>query len=137
MALLITHYLLEQILSLAHQEHPIETCGMVASKQDSQVATRLIPLQNQAASESFFLINSREQLNVFREMEKNNEICRVIYHSHTASEAYPSMEDIDYAGNPEAHYLIISTWSKSRIPIRSFRITDKKVTEESITTTKS
>ncbi len=33
----------------------------------------------------------------------------VIYHSHTATEAYPSRTDISYASEPDAHYVLVST----------------------------
>ena len=33
----------------------------------------------------------------------------MIYHSHTATEAYPSRTDISYAAEPEAHYVLVST----------------------------
>ncbi|CAM5637813.1 hypothetical protein SPURM210S_01411 [Streptomyces purpurascens] len=33
----------------------------------------------------------------------------VVYHSHTATEAYPSRTDISYANEPGAHYVLVST----------------------------
>ena len=32
----------------------------------------------------------------------------MIYHSHTATEAYPSRTDIAYASEPDAHYVLVS-----------------------------
>lgn len=132
MALHIKREVLDQIQALAQLEHPIEACGIVASSPGSKVACRLIPMKNQAASPIFFQFDSREQFRVFRELDDQDEYCRAIYHSHTASEAYPSREDLEYAGNPEAHYLIVSTWENARVPIRSFRLLHGKVIEENI-----
>jgi proteasome lid subunit RPN8/RPN11 len=56
----------------------------------------------------------------------------VIYHSHTATEAYPSRTDISFAGWPEAHYLLVSTREPATTEIRSFRIVDGSVTEEPV-----
>ena len=39
-----------------------------------------------------------EQLRVWREMEDRDEEPVVIYHSHTATEAYPSRTDVNLAG---------------------------------------
>ena len=33
----------------------------------------------------------------------------VVYHSHTATEAYPSRTDIGLASEPGAHYVLVST----------------------------
>jgi len=39
---------------------------------------------------------------------------------------------VDYAGQPEVHYLIVSTWTQASVPVRSFRIVDRRITEENI-----
>jgi proteasome lid subunit RPN8/RPN11 len=56
----------------------------------------------------------------------------VIYHSHTATEAYPSRSDASIAGWPDAHYLLVSTRDPAVDEIRSFRIVDGAVTEEPV-----
>jgi proteasome lid subunit RPN8/RPN11 len=57
----------------------------------------------------------------------------VIYHSHTATEAYPSRTDISYASEPNAHYVLVSTRVEGNVEFRSFRIVDGVVTEEGVT----
>ena len=42
-------------------------------------------------------------------MDDRDEEPVVIYHSHTATEAYPSRTDISYASEPDAHYVLVST----------------------------
>jgi len=56
----------------------------------------------------------------------------VIYHSHTATEAYPSRTDVSYASEPGAHYVLVSTRVADRPEFRSFRIVDGAVTEEDV-----
>jgi proteasome lid subunit RPN8/RPN11 len=60
----------------------------------------------------------------------------VIYHSHTATEAYPSRTDIAYASEPGVHYVVVSTRETGPEPgpveFRSFRIADGEVTEEEV-----
>jgi proteasome lid subunit RPN8/RPN11 len=73
-----------------------------------------------------------EQLRVWREMDERGEEPVVIYHSHTATEAYPSRTDISYASEPGAHYVLVSTREAGTEEFRSFRITDGTVTEEEV-----
>jgi hypothetical protein len=60
----------------------------------------------------------------------------VIYHSHTATEAYPSRTDVAYASEPFAHYVLVSTRETGNedgpYEIRSYRIVDGVITEEEI-----
>lgn len=87
---------------------------------------------NHAASATFFQFEPREQLRVWREMDAQQEEPLVIYHSHTASEAYPSAADIEFANEPHAHYLILSTVIGCEHPVRSYRIAQGQVIEESL-----
>jgi proteasome lid subunit RPN8/RPN11 len=73
-----------------------------------------------------------EQLQVWREMDDRGEEPVVIYHSHTATEAYPSRTDISYASEPDAHYVLVSTRDPGQAEFRSFRIVQDTVTEEEV-----
>jgi proteasome lid subunit RPN8/RPN11 len=66
-------------------------------------------------------------------MDDNDEEPVVIYHSHTATEAYPSRTDISYASEPQAYYVLVSTRDEDATEFRSYRITDGVVTEEPVT----
>jgi proteasome lid subunit RPN8/RPN11 len=65
-------------------------------------------------------------------LESRDEERVVIYHSHTATEAYPSRTDVNIAGYPEAHYVLISTRDPDMHELRSYRIVDGEVTEEPV-----
>ncbi|EAR4692084.1 M67 family metallopeptidase [Salmonella enterica] len=124
--------LLEKIQELADEMHPIETCGIIAAPMGFPVAERLITMRNVVSSERYFQFDAKEQLKVWRQLEQRDEECRVIYHSHTDSIPYPSAEDIRFAIDPEIHYIIVATQPSTDADIRSFRIIDGRVTEESI-----
>jgi proteasome lid subunit RPN8/RPN11 len=66
-------------------------------------------------------------------MDDRDEEPVVIYHSHTATEAYPSRTDISYASEPNAHYVLVSTRADDDTEFRSYRIVDGEVTEEEVT----
>jgi proteasome lid subunit RPN8/RPN11 len=65
-------------------------------------------------------------------MDANDEVPVVVYHSHTATEAYPSRTDISLAQEPDAHYVLVSTRAEDETDFRSFRIVDGEVTEEPV-----
>ncbi len=71
-------------------------------------------------------------LRLYRELDANDEEPVIVYHSHTATEAYPSRTDISYASEPDAHYVLASTRDPGVDEFRSFRIVDGVVTEEEV-----
>lgn len=92
---------------------------------------------NAAMSPTFYEFDSGELLKLYREMDAGDEEPVVIYHSHTATEAYPSRTDIDLAAEPGAHYVLVSTREHGNdegpVDFRSYRIVDGEVTEEEVT----
>jgi proteasome lid subunit RPN8/RPN11 len=125
----------DQIVAHARADHPDEACGVIAGPAGSDRPQRFIPMLNAERSPTFYRFDSLEQLRVWREMDDRDEEPVVIYHSHTATEAYPSRTDISYASEPGAHYVLVSTRDLDADEFRSFKITDGVVTEESVTVT--
>ena len=109
---------------------------MVAGAEGSDDPTRFIAMLNAARSPTFYEFDSTDLLKLYREMDDRDEEPVVIYHSHTATEAYPSRTDISLALEPGAHYVLVSTRDGAHIdgPVefRSFRIVDGAVTEEEV-----
>ncbi|WP_018220919.1 Mov34/MPN/PAD-1 family protein [Salinispora pacifica] len=128
----IDRAIVDAIVAHARRDHPDEACGVVAGPAGSNLATRHIPMENAARSMTFYEFDSMEQLRVWREMDDRDEAPVVIYHSHTATEAYPSRTDVSFAGEPDAHYLLVSTREPDSEEIRSFRIVAGVVTEEKV-----
>ena len=89
-------------------------------------------MANAARSPTFYEFDSADLLRLYREMEAEDEVPVVIYHSHTATEAYPSRTDVMYASEPDAHYVLVSTRASDHTEIRSFRIVDGEITEEEL-----
>jgi [CysO sulfur-carrier protein]-S-L-cysteine hydrolase len=120
------------IVDHARADHPDEACGVIAGPAGSDRPERFIPMTNAERSPTFYRFDSLEQLRVWREMDDRDEEPVVIYHSHTATEAYPSRTDIAYASEPGAHYVLVSTRDPGEVEFRSFRIVDGAVTEEEV-----
>lgn len=120
----------------ARADHPDEACGVIAGPADSDRPERFIPMINAARSPTFYEFDSHDLLALYRDLDARNEDPVVIYHSHTATEAYPSRTDISYASEPFAHYVLISTRETGTedgpYELRSFRIVDGVVEEEEI-----
>jgi [CysO sulfur-carrier protein]-S-L-cysteine hydrolase len=130
--LTISAQLRSKILAHAKADHPDEACGVIAGPAGSDRPERFIPMLNAERSPTFYRFDSLEQLRVWREMDDRDEEPVVIYHSHTATEAYPSRTDVSYASEPDAHYVLVSTRDAGRPEFRSFRIVDGAVTEEDV-----
>jgi [CysO sulfur-carrier protein]-S-L-cysteine hydrolase len=130
--LTISRELRGRIIAHARADHPDEACGVIAGPAGSDRPERFIPMQNAERSPTFYRFDSLEQLKVWREMDDRDEEPVVIYHSHTATEAYPSRTDISYASEPQAHYVLVSTRQDDQEEFRSYRIIDGEVTEEPV-----
>jgi len=122
----------DAIVAHARRDHPDEACGVVAGPAGSDRPVRFIPMLNAARSPTFYEFDSTDLLKLYRDMDDRDEEPVVIYHSHTATEAYPSRTDISYANEPGAHYVLVSTREEDRVEFRSFRIVDGVVTEEPV-----
>jgi len=122
----------DAIVAHAREDHPDEACGVVAGPEGSDRPERFIPMLNAARSPTFYEFDSGDLLRLYREMDERDEEPVVIYHSHTATEAYPSRTDVSYAGEPGAHYLLVSTRDPEVTEVRSFSIVEGAVTEEPV-----
>jgi proteasome lid subunit RPN8/RPN11 len=130
--LTIARDVIDAIVEHARRDHPDEACGVVAGPAGTDRPERFIPMANAARSPTFYEFDSTDLLHLYREMEAEDEVPVVIYHSHTATEAYPSRTDVMYASEPDAHYLLVSTRAPDDTEIRSFRIVDGEITEEEV-----
>jgi len=131
--LTISRELRDQIVAHARRDHPDEACGVLAGPAGRDRPERFIAMTNAERSPTFYRFDSAEQFRVWRDMEDHDEEPVVIYHSHTATEAYPSRTDISYASEPGAHYVLVSTRDTDTTEFRSYRIVDGTVTEEPVT----
>lgn len=135
--LTIQQAILDEIIAHARRDHPDEACGVVAGPIGSDQPQRHVPMANAERSMTFYQFDSMEQLRVWNEMDDRDEEPVVIYHSHTATEAFPSRMDVSLAFFPESHYLLVSTREPDSTEYRSFRILDGVVTEEPVNTVQS
>ena len=129
----IPRELYDKIVAHARRDHPDEACGVLACPAGRDRPERFIPMTNAERSPTFYRFDSTEQFRVWQDMDERDEEPVVIYHSHTATQAYPSRTDITLAAEPGAHYVLVSTRDENETEFRSFRIVDGQVSEEPVT----
>ena len=126
------------LVSHAINVYPNEACGILAGPPQNAVdgknwqAAEFFPMRNMDLSSISYFMDPREQLQVFKRIRELKLEMRGIFHSHVASEAYPSQKDVRLAFYPDVSYLILSLSDRDNPDLRSFQIQDEKVQEEEI-----
>jgi proteasome lid subunit RPN8/RPN11 len=128
--MLLERQFVEEMVAHAIEDAPNECCGIIAGKDGR--ATKLYRAKNAEASPYRYSVDPKDLLRIFRECEENEWSFLAIYHSHTASEAYPSPTDVRLAFWPEAYYVLVSLADKDKPVVRAYRIIDGTVTENLI-----
>ena len=117
----------DALIAHARSDFPYEVCGLLAM-DDGRVARRY-EIPNAQRSMTFYEMDSTAHYRAHTEIE-DHDWDRVIYHSHTHTEAYPSETDVRQAANwPDAVYLIVSLQDADAPVIRAFDIVDGRITE--------
>ncbi|MGA9634668.1 MAG: M67 family metallopeptidase [Solirubrobacterales bacterium] len=116
----------DELLRHAREEAPNECCGLIGGSDG--VARSLYRARNAEASPLRYNLDPQDQFRIMAEMDEKGEELSAIYHSHTASPAYPSQTDINLASYPDALYLIVSL-AEGEKDLRGYRIEDGEVTE--------
>ncbi len=117
------HY--DEIVAHARSEFPNECCGLLSGK-DLRVA-RVHRMTNSEASPVLYVMDPREQIRVFDDIDRQGEDLVAIYHSHTRSAPYPSATDVRMAFYPESLYVIVSLQDMESPTIGAFRIVDGEI----------
>ena len=117
---------------------PDEACGLFAGSHGSQCVERFYPMRNAAASGRVYRLDGLEMLNTERAAENAGLTVMGVMHSHTHTTNYPSPTDVADASRFDPfgmwHFVIVSL----RHPdpsLRSFRISDGDIVEESVVIT--
>jgi proteasome lid subunit RPN8/RPN11 len=121
----------DEILAHTREGGAEEVCGLIAGQNGRPV--RLFRIQNTAENPTRrYYMEPHAQLRVLRELEEQGWELLAIYHSHPASENYPSRTDVAEAFYPEAYYIISTLSDAAPTPVRAYRIVDGVITEEEV-----
>jgi len=119
----------EAIVKHVKSKAPIEACGYLAGI-DGEVKA-FYEMTNVDNSEEHFSFDPKEQFEVFKEASKQKLRLIACYHSHPATPARPSQEDIRLAYDPNISYIIVSLAGETP-DIKSFKIKNNEVTKEEV-----
>ena len=120
-------HIVEEMLRLARSEPRVECCGLLAGADG--IITKIFPTKNALASPTAYEVAPQELFPLFRQMREEGLEHLGIYHSHPATENFPSPSDIELAGYPYQAYFIISPLPAAPNPVRAFFIRDGNVEE--------
>jgi len=126
----ISSQALQEMIEHCRKEYPNEACGVLVGKTGT--ATGAIPVRNIHASPSSYEMDPKEQLQIQRRLRQDRLEQMAIYHSHVATEAYPSRRDVDRATAVQdffdGHYVLVSL--QDPMPqVRAFQMRDYHVKE--------
>lgn len=125
---------LEAMFEHCRKEYPNEACGYLAGREGH--VARAFPIHNDAQSPTYYEMNPAEQLRAQRAIREEGLEHLAVYHSHVATEAFPSRRDIDRATAVqdffEGHYVLVTLKDAGPPRARAFRIRDGHVSEEGL-----
>ncbi len=117
---------LDRLIRHARAGAPEEVCGILAGSDDEVI--EVFEMVNTEHSPVSYFMDPREQFQVMKAIREKGLRMTAIYHSHPASEAYPSAKDIRLAFYDDVAYVIISLMSDDPV-VRAFSIRDGRVEE--------
>jgi len=120
------------LVEYAKEEFPNECCGLLAGRNGR--VERIYRGTNVDHSPYTYLMDPKEQLAAFKDMDAAGLDLLGIYHSHTHTPAYPSKTDVAKAFYPDALYVIVSLARQEAPEIRAFRLSNGQIAEESVIT---
>lgn len=115
------------LVAHAQEVFPLECCGLLAGRQGR--VKRVFRGTNVDKSPYTYLMDPKEQLAAFKEMEAAGLDLLAIYHSHTHTAAYPSKTDVAKAYYPDAIYVIVSLKDQGQPAIKGYRIMDGQIAD--------
>ena len=107
-----------QLIDAAHAGAPLEVCGLLAGRE-GRVET-YYPMTNADASEDHFTMVPEEQFAAVKDMRDKGTKMLAIWHSHPASPARMSDEDIRLAFTPDVIYVISSLVAPAAEALRGY-----------------
>ncbi|MBI4342626.1 MAG: M67 family metallopeptidase [Candidatus Omnitrophica bacterium] len=126
----ISRALYGEIIAHCQSRYPKEACGLLAGAGGA--VAQVYPMTNVEDSPIGYSMDPKEQLRVERQMRAQGQQLLGIYHSHTATDAYPSSVDVRLSISPEVSYVLISLKDRTRPILKSYRIEGTIVTPEEV-----
>jgi len=129
--LIIPRSIFHELLEQARKEAPIEACGILGGRGDRRGDRIEVfhPMTNTDNSSDHFLMDPGEQFKVVKTLRAAGQRMLAVHHSHPASPARPSAEDIRLALTPDVLYTILSLQDADSPVLKAFSVDDGVVKE--------
>lgn len=121
---------IEQVISHARQDAPVEACGFLIGTEGRIL--RHYPVTNAERRNDHFTFEPNEQLAAYRTAGQEGLEVMGVYHSHPASPATPSAEDVRLARKSALLHIIVSLMNGGTI-VKGFYIKEGEVEVEPLT----
>jgi [CysO sulfur-carrier protein]-S-L-cysteine hydrolase len=128
----------DEMVAHAREDLPNEACGMVHAKDGEVIAVYRV--KNAAASPYRYEMDPLQMMRLEQRRDDEGETLFAIYHSHVASQAYPSPTDVRMAFFPPGEldqepmfpgtYYILVSLEHAEPSVRAFHIRRGGVIEE-------
>ena len=122
----ISTHIFKQMVAQAKAQAPVEACGILAGGDDK--VKKLYEMTNIDNSSDHFMMEPAEQFKVVKDIRSAGLEMLAIYHSHPATPARPSAEDIRLAFMPDVTHVILSLQDSNCPVVKGFLIEDGVVT---------
>lgn len=120
----------QKLVEAAHAGAPLEVCGLLAGRNGS--VEDFYPMTNADASEDHFTMVPEEQFAAIKDMRNKGTRMLAIWHSHPASPARMSDEDVRLAFTPDVLYVISSLVAPDAEALRGYEMKSGTPTEVEI-----
>jgi proteasome lid subunit RPN8/RPN11 len=122
--LIIPQQIFTEMLAHCKAGYPNEACGILAGRNGE--VSKIYKMINIENSPVTYMLDSREQFKVMKDMRQNNLSMLAIFHSHPSSAAYPSAKDVSLAFYEDAVYIIVSLMEKEPV-VKGFSIKEGNI----------
>ena len=127
--LLLTQSQVEQMITQARAEAPLEACGLLGGKNGRVL--RVYPATNALHSPSRYLVQPDDLLAALEDIEAQEwgPEPLAIYHSHPHGPETPSETDVAESAYPRSVYVIIAHLDREKPALHGFHIVRGQVSE--------
>ena len=128
----------EEVIAHCQSRYPKEACGLLAGAlagaqtAEAPTVAQVYPTTNVEDSPIGYSMEPKEQLQVEKQMRQLGQRLLGIYHSHTATDAYPSPVDIRLSISPDVSYVLVSLKDRQQPVLKSYRIDGAVVKTEEV-----
>lgn len=131
--IIIPKEILDDMIAHAKEQAPLEACGLLAGIGSG--VHKSFRLTNVDAGTDHFSLDPKEQFAVVKNIRPFGWEIVAVYHSHPATPARMSDEDLRLAFTPDMRYVIISLMDATAPEVKCYKVCHGQAVQEPILAT--